>query len=137
VKAWRPIRMALLYALLGPLIGAGILAAALGGSAAAWAPRGLDLISVYIIGFPPLLATGFIVAVRAQRSRSFILLWLTSTAIGALFGAISALFYGFLVLDASPTFSFFMAMTIAGGAAGFGCLLLVGLLTLFRSPGGG
>jgi hypothetical protein len=137
MKAWRPIRMALLYALLGPLIGAGLLAAALGGSAAAWAPRGLDLISVYIIGFPPLLATGFIVAVMAQRGRSFFGLWLMSTLIGAGFGALSAAFYGFLVPEASPNLRFFMAMIIAGGAAGFCCLVLVGLMTLFRSPGGG
>ena len=135
MNVWKPLRMALLYALIGPIVGALLLAAALGGSVAAWAPRGLDLASVYIIGLPPLLATGFVVAVLAQRGRSFIGLTLVSTLVGAAFGAVSAIFYGFLVLETSPSFSFFTAMVVAGGAAGFGCVLMVGVLSLFRPPG--
>jgi len=137
MKAWKPLRMALLYGLAGPLIGALLLAARLGDSAAAWAPRGLDIASVYIIGFPPLVAAGFVVAILAQRGRSYFALVLLSTLIGAGFGALSAVFYGMLVLEASPTFAFFTALTIAGGAAGFGCILVVGVLSMFRSPGGG
>jgi hypothetical protein len=127
--------MALFYALAGPLIGALLLAALLGDSAVAWAPRGLDLASVYIIGLPPLLATGFIVAVLARGGRSFLRLGLLSTLIGTAFGALSALFYGFLVLETSPTFSFFASMAIAGGAAGLGCVVLVGLWSLVRGGG--
>jgi hypothetical protein len=127
--------MALLYALAGPLIGALLLAMVLGDSAVAWAPRGLDLLSVYIIGLPPLLATGFIVAILARGGRSFVRLALLSTLIGAAFGALSARFYGFLVLATSPTLSFFTSMAIAGGAAGLGCVVIVGLWSLFRGGG--
>ena len=136
MTAWGPLRTSLFYAIVGPLMGALLLAAILGDSAAAWAPQGLDIIAVYIIGLPPLLATGFVVAIVAQRGRSFFSLALLSTLIGAGFGGLSALFYGFLVLEVSPTFSFFAAMAAAGGAAGLGCLIIIGALALiFRGDG--
>lgn len=136
MNTWGPLRTSLFFAIVGPLMGALLLAAILGDSATAWAPRGLDVISVYIIGLPPMLATGFLVAVVAQRVGGFLGVALSSALIGAGFGALSAVFYGLFVLEVSPTFTFFAAMTAAGGAAGLGCLIIIGALALiFRGDG--
>lgn len=141
MRGWRPVRTALYFGLLGPAIGVALLLIVFG------APRdgslGIDtadvvdlVISAYVIGLPPMLATGFLTAIAAQRGRSFAGLTGRAAILGTVFGAVSALLWAFLgPPDAEPNVDLVLALAVAGGVAGFGCTLLVGFLTLFRRPG--
>lgn len=138
MTGWRPVRTAFYFALLGPLIGAVLLLLAFeepasGSRALAPAAIGDLIISGYIIGLPPMLATGFLVAVRAQRGRSFFGLIAYAAILGAVFGGLSALLWVVLGPPSTvPSVDLIAALAIAGGAAGIGCVIIVGLLSLFR-----
>ncbi len=138
MTGWRPLRTALFFGLVGPFIGAALLLVVVeepaAGQRALQSSALLDLlISGYVIGLPPMLAIGFLVATSAQRGKSFFGLIALAVILGVVFGALSALLWVFLgPVGVVPSFDLVAALAIAGGAAGFGCTLLLGLRSLFR-----
>ncbi len=139
MKGWRPVRAAFHYGLLGPAIGVALLLIVFGspGDSSLGLETGdlVDLfISAYVIGLPPMLATGFLTAVAAQKGRSFAGLTGRSMMLGIVFGAVSALLWAFLGAPGSaPNVDLVVALAVAGGVAAFGCTLVLGLLSLFRA----
>jgi hypothetical protein len=135
---WGPLQTALAYALVGPAIGVGLMLAL-------FSPTIVDLgtlaegpfwdlvLAIYIIGAPPLAATGLIVGASAARGARLPTLTLLSAVLGALFAAVSALLWAFLgsVLS-GPGWETIVAIAVAGAIAGFGSALVVALLSLFR-----
>lgn len=142
MKRWGPVMTAFYFGLMGPLIGVALLLlvveAPVIGERALAAGTVVDLIiSAYVIGLPPMLATGFLTSVAAQRGRSFAGLTATAAILGLVFGAISAVLWAFLgPPDGRPSFDLVVALAVAGAVAGFCCTLILGLMALFRRHGG-
>lgn len=132
---WKPLPTALAFALIGPAIGVAL-------SIALLAPAVFDLdafssgafwelvAAIYIIGAPPMGLTGLLVGYSASRGARLPSLTLQSATYGALFGAVSALFWSFLgAVAADPGFEIVAAIAAAAALAGFGTALVVALFS--------
>jgi len=129
---WKPLLTALAFALIGPAIGAAL-------SIALLSPTVFDLdafssgalvSAIYIIGAPPMGLTGLLVGYSASREARLPSLTLQSAIYGALFGAVSVLFWSFLgAVATEPGFGIVAAIATATALAGFGTALVVALFS--------
>lgn len=135
---WRRLYVTIAFALIGPAIGVGLFFILFGPaitnlgpfeSGAFW-----ELVSaIYIIGAPPMVLAGLLVATSAQRGARLSTLTLLSAIYGALFTAVSALLWTFLgSLAAGPAWNTIIAIAVAGAIAAFVTMLILGLFSLLR-----
>lgn len=122
---------ALIYALGGPAIGLGVTLGVLAPAVANLGPVETGsffqlALSVYMIGLPPMLATGLFVAAAMQRGAGFVSVLVQSAALGFLFCAISAMIFGFLgSVSIAPSWRLIVAIASIGGiAATIACVIL-------------
>ena len=133
---WRPLPTAFAFALIGPAIGVAL-------SIALLSPAVFDLdaltsgafwelaSAIYIIGAPPMMLTGLLVGYSASSGARLPSLTLRSAIYGALFGAVSALFWSFLgAVAADPGFEIVAAVAAATALAGFATALVVALFSI-------
>ena len=133
---WRPLPTAVAFAVIGPAIGVAIFLAFFSSSTVGLGPFSggvfWELVSaIYIIGAPPMFLTGLLVGFSASREARLPSLTLQSAIFGALFGAVSALFWSFLgAVAADPGFELIAAFGAAAAVAGFVTALIVALFSV-------
>lgn len=136
--AGRVVATALTYALLGPALGLGITLGALSPAISNLGPvepsSFLELaLSLYVIGLPPMLATGLFVAAAEQRGAGFVSQLLQSAALGFLLTGISGLIWGFLgSVSIAPSWSLIIAIAAIGGVAASASCVVLGFVALIR-----
>ncbi|MGD9739835.1 MAG: hypothetical protein AB7O56_07305 [Bauldia sp.] len=129
---------ALTYALLGPALGLGITLGVLSPAIRNLGPvqpgSFFELaLSLYVIGLPPMLATGLFVAAAEQRGAGFVSLLLQSAALGFLLTGISGLIWGFLgSVSIAPSWRLIVAIAAIGGVAASAACVVLGFFTLLR-----
>ncbi|MCW5713675.1 MAG: hypothetical protein KIT43_04065 [Bauldia sp.] len=132
----RPVRTALFFGVVPPL--AGVAIPAVGYFPATtnlgpYAGHALTFVAVagYVMGAPPLAATGAVVGLLARRGRSTGELLALATVIGLWFGAASAIAWqwsGGMSTGAEGL----VALTLASGLASFAAALLLAWLVRWR-----
>src|SRR5688572_10535277 len=105
---WRPLVSALLFSVAGPLIGAGLVLLVLAPAIASVGPfdasaPGELLFGAFVVGLPPLAATGLFVGLGAERGRSLPRLVLRAMVAGFLLSGLSAMLLAMLGPVVSPT----------------------------------
>lgn len=126
---WRPLPSALFFAILGPLVGAGIVLLVLAPAIANLGPFDADapidlLFGAFVVGLPPMAATGLFVGLGAEHGRSLPRLLLRAGVAGFLLSGLSAVLLAMLGPVVSPTWQMMLAVAVIGGvAAGVVCLV--------------
>jgi len=141
---WRPLPIALAFAVIGPLIGALLLLALFSPAIANLGPFSsdafLDLLSgAYLVGFVPMMITGYLVARAARRGARLPSLTLRASVLGLVLTGLAILMWilaGTVVESATGVVAM---IAIAGSIGGFAATLIIaGALALFarmRAPG--
>lgn len=126
---WRPLTSALLFAIAGPLVGTGIVLLLLAPAIANLGPfdasaPGELLFGAFVVGLPPMAATGLFVGLGAERGRSLPRLLLRAAIAGFLLSGLSAVLLATLGPVLSPTWQMMLAVAVIGaGAALVACLV--------------
>ncbi|MCW5697784.1 MAG: hypothetical protein KIS96_13755 [Bauldia sp.] len=138
MNGWRTGRTVLLFALGGPLIGGAIFLAlfvpAIRNLGPFQSTALLDLaFGAYIVGTPPMIATGLLVAALGRRGRRLPTLTLIAAAAGFLLGMLSAFLWSVLgtpVSDdgAGVPIQLLLGIGVLAAAAAFICTILAGIL---------
>jgi hypothetical protein len=134
--SWRPLTTAIFFAIFGPAIGFALTLAFLSPAIVNLGPYESGAFwelafGVYIIGAPPLAATGFLAGVLSRRGTRVPSLTFQSAVMGFVFGGLSALFWGYLGSILAPSSQLVFAIAVAGAVAGFGAAVLRGLSGVF------
>ena len=136
--AGKVVAIALVFALLGPALGLGITLGVLAPAIENLGPveprSFLELaISLYVIGLPPMLATGLFIAAAEQRGAGFVSLLLQSAALGFLLSGISGLVWGFLgSVSIAPNWRLIVAIAAIGGVAASAACVVLGFVAIVR-----
>ena len=137
----RPLRTTLLFAAIGPLVAIALTLAVFAPAIANLGPFGPDagfgvLFGGYVIGAPPLAATGFLVATAAGRGWRLPRLTLVAAILGFAFGGLSALFWFAFGPDTGDlNTALLMLLATIGATAAFATTILLGLLSRRRAAG--
>ncbi|MGV8838996.1 MAG: hypothetical protein ACWA6X_01690 [Bauldia sp.] len=135
---WRPLPSALFFAVLGPLAGAGIVLLLLAPAIANLGPFDADapvdlLFGAFVVGLPPMAATGLFVGLGAERGRPVLRLLLRAVGAGFLLSGLSAVLLSMLGPVVSPTWQMILAVAVIGALAA-GVVCLGAALVLRRGP---
>jgi hypothetical protein len=135
---WRPLGAAISYGILGPIVGAAILAIIFAPAVANLGPfegsmAAEFMFRAYIVGGPPMIATGFLAAL-ASRKRRLPSLTLLSAGLGFVLTAISLLLLTAVVPETETPLGLTLWGAAAGAFGGFGAALLTALITVLRKP---
>jgi hypothetical protein len=133
---WRPLTTAIFFAVFGPAIGFALTLAFLSPAIVNLGPYENSAFwelafGVYVIGAPPLAATGFLAGVLSRRGTRVPSLTFQSAVMGFVFGGLSALFWGYLGSILAPSGAMIFAIAVAGAVAGFGAAVLRALSGMF------
>lgn len=141
MTGWRALPTTLLFAAIGPAImvalAISVFSPAIDNLGPFETSAFWNLVAfAYVIGAPPLAATGFLTAVASRSGAHLPALTIRGALWGALFAALSAAFWMFLgPTTTDPSWQLVVAIGIAGAVAGFGSALIVGVASLFRRRG--
>ncbi|MCW5717853.1 MAG: hypothetical protein KIS68_08500 [Bauldia sp.] len=135
---WRPLPSALLFAIAGPLVGAGLVLLLFAPAITNLGPfdpaAPLDLLfGAFVIGLPPMAATGLFVGLGAERGRSLPRLLLRAAAAGFLLSGLSAVLLAMLGPVLSPTWQMMLAVAVLGAVAALLVCLVAAVLLRRRS----
>ncbi|MCC6736730.1 MAG: hypothetical protein IT534_11480 [Bauldia sp.] len=138
---WRPLPSALLFAVLGPLAGAGIVLLLLAPAIADLGPFDADapvdlLFGAFVVGLPPMAATGLFVGLGAERGSSVPRLLLRAAVAGFLLSGLSAVLLAMLGPVVSPTWQMMLAVAVIGGVSAVVVCGIAALLFRRRAAGG-
>lgn len=130
---WRPLPSTLLFAIAGPVVGAGLVLLVLAPAIAnlgpfdASAPADL-LFGAFIVGLPPMGATGLFVGLGAERGQLLPRLLLRATVAGFALSGLSAILLAMLGPVVSPTWQMMLAIAVVGAVAALIVCLLAALV---------
>lgn len=136
---WRPLGAAISYGILGPIVGAGVIAIIFAPAVANLGPFEGSLAAefmfrAYIVGGPPMIATGFLAAI-ASKKRRLPSLTLQSAVLGFILTGLSMLLLTSLApAETEPNTAFILWVATAGAFGGFGAALLTALIMVLRKP---
>jgi hypothetical protein len=139
VIPWRPLTAAIFYAGLGPLVGAAVIALIFAPAVANLGPleggvAAEFLFRAYLVGAPPMIATGFLAGL-SSRKRRLPTLTLQSAVLGFIFTGLSMLLLTSLApAPTEPNTGFILWVATAGAFGGFGAALLTALIMVLRRP---
>lgn len=141
MNGWRIGRTVLLFALAGPLLGGAIFLAlfvpALQNLGPFESTALLDLaFGAYIVGVPPMIATGLLVNALGQRGRRLPTLTMSAALAGFLLGMLSAFLWSVLGVPISDDgdagtgvpLQLLLGIGVLAAAAAFICAILAGIL---------
>lgn len=136
---WRPLGAAISYGILGPIVGAAVLAVIFAPAVANLGPfegsmAAEFMFRAYIVGGPPMIATGFLAAL-ASKKRRLPSLTLLSAFLGFILTGLSFLLLNALVpTESEAPFEITLWGASAGAFGGFGAALVTALIMSLRKP---
>lgn len=135
---WRPFPSAVFFAIAGPLIAAGLVLLVFAPAIANLGPfdasAPLDLLfGAFVIGLPPMAATGLFVGLGAEKGRSLPRLLLRAASAGFLLAGLSAVLLATLGPIVSPTWQMMLAVAVLGAVAALLACLVAAVLLRRRS----
>lgn len=135
---WRPLPSALFFAIAGPLIGAGLVLLVFAPAIANLGPfdasAPLDLLfGAFVIGLPPMAATGLFVGLGAEKGRSLPRLLLRAAVAGFVLSGLSAVLLATLGPVVSPTWQMMLAVAVLGAVTAPLASLFAALILRRRS----
>lgn len=144
IMRWRPLPVALAFAVIGPLVGALLMLALISPSASSFGPFVTDALfdivfGSYAVGALALGVTGFLVARSAGRGARLSSLTLQGALYALLFTGVSALVWIFAGTEVTSAVGIVAMIAIAGSIGGFAATLIVAgalaLLVRVRATG--